>query len=768
MISPKSLRGLVRSRFGHRLLVLFICCALLPTAAVAVLALYDVTRELDEQARRRLQESSKSIGFAIFERLLLLESQLPVLGMASELRSARLSDRITPSLTGRFVGVERVPPSSLSTQAREHLARGQALVSTTHSPGRAPRIHLISQVSQQNQSLGILKAEINQSFLWGIFEGAGVGNGTALVVLDDSNQVLYSSLPATRAEEIGRRLRAAPSRSFEWESGQEPQIASYSTIFMKPRFMKPKWTIVLSEAKADVLGSLTAFRSTFLPVILLSLLAVALLSIHQIRRSITPLHALHEGTRRIAMRDFDSRVTVTSGDEFEQVADAFNTMAEQLGRQFASLAHERAQLEQRTNELARANETLQEQIRERERAEKALLESEEQLRHSQKMEAIGTLAGGVAHDFNNLLTVISSYSELAMISLEPSSPLRTDMEQIFQASVRAASLTRQLLAFSRKQVLHPEAVELNELVSGVEKMLRRLIGPAIEIRRIQATPFARVKADPSQIDQVIVNLAVNARDAMPQGGELTIETGTVRLDRDESARLGVEAGDWVLLSLADTGIGMDEATRARIFEPFFTTKEPGKGTGLGLSTVYGIVRQSGGCITVESEPGKGTKFRIYLPALEFIDAPLQGEPAASQMRPGSETILLVEDDEPVRVLADRLLRDAGYLVLTASHAGEALLLSEQHDGPIHLLLSDVVMPLMSGWRLADRLRPNRPEMRVLFMSGHTDHGANGQGSLHADTPVLQKPFGPEALHTKVRGVLDPRNSGRWRCRHDDE
>jgi signal transduction histidine kinase len=722
---------------------------------VAVLALHDVTRQLDQQARRRLHESSKSIGFAIFERLLLLESQLLVLGMGHERRAAAgLPDQITASFTGRFVGVERVRPSSLSPEARAYLAQGQALVSTTHPQGRAPRIHLVSRINRQNESLGILKAEIDPEFLWGISEGAGLNAGTALIVLDDSNQVLYSSLPATRSEEIEHRLGAAASGSFEWESGKEPHIASYWTIFMKPRFMKPEWTIVLSEPKADVLGALVAFRSTFLPVILLSLLAVVLLSIHQIRRSITPLHALQEGTRRIAMRDFDSRVTVASGDEFEQVADAFNTMAEQLGRQFASLAHERAQLEQRTDELARSNETLQEQIRERERAEKALLESEEQLRHSQKMEAIGTLAGGVAHDFNNLLTVISSYSELAISSLEPSSPMRTDMEQIFQASVRAASLTRQLLAFSRKQVLHPEVVDLNELVAGMEKMLRRLIGPAIEIRRIQATPFARVKADPSQIDQVIMNLAVNARDAMPQGGQLTIATATVRLDRDESARLGVEAGDWVMLSLADTGTGMDEATRARIFEPFFTTKEPGKGTGLGLSTVYGIVRQSGGCIAVESEPGKGTSFRIYLPALEIIDVTLLGQPSTAQMRPGSETILLVEDDEPVRLLADRLLRGGGYRVLTASHAGEALLLSEQHEGPIHLLLTDVVMPLMSGCRLAERLRPSRPEMRVLYMSGHTDHGGNGHGSLGADTPLLQKPFGPEALQSKVREVLE--------------
>ncbi len=387
------------------------------------------------------------------------------------------------------------------------------------------------------------------------------------------------------------------------------------------------------------------------------------------------------------------------------------------------------------------------------------LRLEEQLRQSQKLEAIGQLAGGVAHDFNNLLTIINGYSQILLNRPDLDGGARSLVEQILRAGERSASLTSQLLTFSRRQVLEPKKLNLNERVRTLERVLRSLIGEHVTLATILDPDLGHVKADPGQIEQVLINLAVNARDAMPGGGTVTIETASVDLDEAYAAgHPQVWPGRYVLLAVRDTGTGMDEKTRARIFEPFFTTKEVGKGTGLGLAVVHGVVVQSGGHIVVDSEPGRGTSFRIYFPQVEGLSKTGTSHPGVAKAPRGSETILLVEDEQGVRDLARYALETVGYTVLEASHGGEGVRVAEKHPGPIHLLLSDVVMPEMGGRLLADRLTALRPGIKVLFLSGYADDAVLRQGVASSDLHFLQKPFTPAALARKVREVLE--ESGR--------
>ena len=404
---------------------------------------------------------------------------------------------------------------------------------------------------------------------------------------------------------------------------------------------------------------------------------------------------------------------------------------------------------------ARLLSTAMTQLAERERAEAALRKAEEQLRQAQKMEAIGRLSGSVAHDFNNLLSVILSYADLVLADLKPIDPLRADIESIRRAGEKAADLTHQLLAFSRQQVLAPRFLDLNEILRESEKMLHRLLGEDIQVETHYARRLAQVKVDPSQIDQVLLNLVINARDAMPGGGKLTIETREVELDESYTTEhFGVITGPHVMLAVSDTGVGMDKQVQARIFEPFFTTKELGKGTGLGLSTVFGIVKQSGGNIWVYSEPGGGTTFKVYFPVAIGVEQ----EPVAVVAEPatlhGTETILLVEDQDEVRRVAQTILRRYGYHVIEARNAGEALLTCERHPRTIHLLLTDVVMPQLSGRELAERLQQVRPEMKVLYMSGYTENVIVHHGILDSGIAYLQKPIVPDLLCRRVREVLD--------------
>jgi nitrogen-specific signal transduction histidine kinase/CheY-like chemotaxis protein len=390
------------------------------------------------------------------------------------------------------------------------------------------------------------------------------------------------------------------------------------------------------------------------------------------------------------------------------------------------------------------------------------------------MEAVGRLASGIAHDFNNLLTAIKGYSGLLLSSLDESetplptdrnvnkdtldlASMREDLEEIDRATEHAATLIRRLMAFGRKQVLQPQVLDLNMVVMNAERMLRRLIGEDIDLVTDLSEDTGKVTADPSQLEQIIMNLAINARDAMPHGGQLALATDNYKLTKNDIERpVDAKPGEYVVLTVSDTGIGMDKEVRAHLFEPFFTTKEVGKGTGLGLATVHGIVAQSGGGIEVDSELGQGTTFRIYLPRVIQTARPETQQPGTKALPRGQETILVVEDEEFVRDLTTRILEQQGYTVLTASHPEEAIKHSQEHKNTIHLLVTDVVMPEMGGRELATRLAFARPEMKILYVSGYTDDAIMRHGILDRDLAFLQKPFTLATLSSKVREVLDTR------------
>jgi len=387
-------------------------------------------------------------------------------------------------------------------------------------------------------------------------------------------------------------------------------------------------------------------------------------------------------------------------------------------------------------------------------SEQEKVKLEEQLRQSQKMEAAGSLAGGIAHDFNNILSVILAYSEFLLKKLGQNDPGRADVEEIKKAGLHAAALTRQLLAFSRKQVLQPKVLDVNLVISGMKTMLGRLIGENIKLSTVTGTAPALIKADQGYLEQVLMNLCINARDAMPKGGKLTLEASTVRINEAHIHRHGtIEPGDYVRLSVSDTGRGMSEEIQTRIFEPFFTTKPRDKGTGLGLSTVHGIVKQSGGSIVVYSEEGHGTVFKIYFPQVTG-DAAIAEQPAAvRKMFSGSATVLVVDDDIQIRTLVRRTLTQDGFSVLEAASAEEALAICKRHKNPVHLIVTDMVLPKMSGAELAECLKSIHPDIKMLFMSGYTDHAVLAQGILDPDKNFIQKPFALDALTRKTREVL---------------
>jgi signal transduction histidine kinase/ActR/RegA family two-component response regulator len=524
------------------------------------------------------------------------------------------------------------------------------------------------------------------------------------------------------------------------------------------------WIILVEFPDDVVLKPVSGFMTRVI-IISLFLFVMGIAGAFVLSRNITgPLYQLTGSATAISRGDDSRTVDIHQNDEIGQLAKSFNTMVEKLRdsqRELEQKVQERtAQLEEANRQLESLSEANAQKrtLAEKERTDalEALHNTEKQLLQSQKLEAVGRLAGGISHDFNNLLTVILGYSDIMKRNLPDSHPLRRNVQEIVRASERAASLTRQLLAFSRKQVMQPKVFDLNTVVTDLEKMLQRMIGEDIELRVSLQDELDHIKADPVQLEQVIMNLVVNARDAMPKGGKLTIETNNVYLDEAYAREhVSVVTGDYVMLAISDTGCGMNEETRLHIFEPFFTTKEQGKGTGLGLSMVYGIVKQSGGNIWVYSEEGRGTTFKVYFPRVTAHTEEHKRISGALDGPGGSETILLVEDAELVRNLARQVLEGAGYRVLEAASAEAAIDLCERINGDkIDLLLTDVIMPGMSGNEMSRILLAKQPGMPVLYMSGYTDDAIVQHGVLEAGINFLQKPFTPGALALKVREVLD--------------
>ena len=571
--------------------------------------------------------------------------------------------------------------------------------------------------SSQNTTVGLLTIghEVNQRAA-----GEFAGVASSEVSFNFEGKPVASTLPPTLQSGLARQIREPapiPSTSEqEIQLGSELYVAE--TVILSPdRGPLVSLTVLKSFDKATLfLGGLD---HVLISLGLLSILAGSALVLWISHSYTKPLAGLVAGVRALGQGDFSYPLDTHGGDEVTEVTDAFVRMRASL----ESTQREHKQLEER-------------------------------LRQAHKMEAVGRLAGGVAHDFNNLLTIIRGNSDLLKDREGSDSFHQKCVDQIQKAAGRAVSMTRQLLAFSRMQVLQPRVMDMNGVVGELGKMLPRLIGEHIEYTFSPDPKLAAVKADPGQIEQVVLNLAVNARDAMPRGGKLSVRTSNISIDQAEAAkRPPMTAGQYILLSVSDTGHGMNEATKAHIFEPFFTTKEIGKGTGLGLATVYGVVKQSGGFIWVDTTPGEGTTFEIYLPQAAGRAANADTDEKPSAIPGGTETVLVVEDEAGVRELACQFLRVKGYTVLEASGGLEALIISRSHPGVIHLLLSDMVMPKMSGGELAAQLRAVRPNVHLAFMSGYSEFSRGDLGKEFPEAPVLQKPFSPSSLIEIVRAAL---------------
>ena len=530
------------------------------------------------------------------------------------------------------------------------------------------------------------------------------------IIFRYGKDVVVSTLSALQEQEVVRQIQDQPTQEQAY-IGNERFLTS--VVDLTPGSL-PTANVIILKSYKEAAASLARLNHLLLGLGLLAVLAGGTL-VYMISDTFTrPLATLLKGVHALKEGNFAYPIEARGGDELAEVTRAFDGMRGTLQR----------------------NEAQREQL-------------EEQLRQAQKMEALGRLAGGVAHDFNNLLTVIKGHSELLIDRMKPSEDIYGSTQQIMRTADRAASLTRQLLAFSRMQVLQPRILDLNSLVADMSKLLRRLVREDIEFGFLLGDSLGRVKADPGQIEQVLLNLTVNASDAMPQGGKLTVETQRLNVDEAYAQeRPPLKPGQYVQLVVTDTGHGMDAATKSRIFEPFFTTKESGKGTGLGLATVYGVVRQSGGFIWVETSPGNGARFEIYLPRAVEKEEAVSYERVPARSRHGSETILVVEDEDEVRSLASEFLRSAGYSVLTAKDGVEALEVSDRLGGSIQLLLTDVVMPKMRGTELAQKLKACFPSLRIVYMSGYLEQDTCS-GEILEKAIVLMKPFSRDALIRQI-------------------
>ncbi|MFY9750996.1 MAG: ATP-binding protein [Candidatus Acidiferrales bacterium] len=725
----------LRSKF---LLSLLIVSAGLTAATLAVVS-YSVKKSVRQSIREQLRSSittyntiEKQRGDALARsaellanlpnvRALMTTNDLPTIqdevGNISRLSGSDvlvLADR-----SGRVVGVRGHDPAFVSSDAQRLLKdslQSESSADWWYAGGHLYQIRIqpiyFGDPSPQN-TVGLLVVGLE------VDDQAARDFGSIVsdeIVVRYGGQVVAASLPVFRQASLASAGSGPRGVDEEIQLGRERYLAS--TVSLSGDAARGVELTVLKSLD-QATAFLVRLNHVLIGLGLLSVLAGGALVFFISHTFTRPLSDLVSGVRALELGDYQYPLQSLGGDEVAEVTGAFARM--------------RATLQNTQSE--------QKQL-------------EERLRQAHKMEAVGRLAGGVAHDFNNLLTIIRGNADI--LSDRPGADALQGrcVEQIQKASSRAVSMTRQLLAFSRMQVLQPRVLDLNTVVAEMGKMLPRLIGEHIEYSLVPETNLAPVQADPGQIEQVILNLAVNARDAMPGGGKLTVRTLNVTVNDAEAAkRPPMSSGNYVLLSVTDTGHGMDEATKAHIFEPFFTTKEVGQGTGLGLATIYGVVKQSGGFIWVESAPDRGTTFEIYLPQAEKALAATEHEPRRVAAPGGSETILVVEDEAGVRQLASEFLRLGGYAVLEASNGVEALDLAERHTGRIHLVLSDLVMPRMSGKELAARLQAGRREIRIVFMTGYAQFSESGDGVSSENWMILQKPFSKDSLLRAVREVL---------------
>jgi signal transduction histidine kinase/CheY-like chemotaxis protein len=742
-----------RSIVARRIFSLFVICALIPIGSLAVLSLRQMSAGREEQAYQQLHRANKIIGVAIFEGLDFLPAEMQALSAVNRNRLHRSpgsTEADNPYYHQHFLGLTRFrggaagqtifgtpcPLPRLDGPARKHLDSGQPIVFVRRDGGGPPRMFMALAPEDRSEGSTLLVGEIAPGYLKNLIDYVAPPE-SAIAVWDSTGAPLFDfpSIPDSVKDRIAAAQQGNSTGRFEWSRAGRTYLANYRSIFLKATYLCDDWTVVTSLSQEEAFVQMKPFARTFLLILLLALLVVLLLSSVQIRRSLVPLLKLREGTRRIHRGEFDSRIEIDSGDEFEELAHSFNTMAEHLGTQF--------------RDLTDTNLRLEREIADRKQAE-------EQLRQSQKMEALGNLTGGIAHDFNNILTVINGYSRILLQQLGADSPIRTKIEGINDAGERAALLVNRLLTFSRKQVVEPKVVNLNQVISGMDLMLHRLIGVDILMEASLTEDLWNVRVDPGQFEQVVMNLVVNARDAMPSGGKLAIRTANLdAVGRDVDSCPVEKPGKYVTLTVSDTGHGMDETTRSRVFEPFFTTKPQGKGTGLGLSTVFGIVKQNQGHILLESAVGMGATFTIFLPRVEASqEEDRRSEKPAAEDGRGSETLLLAEDEDLVRDLIRTLLTAKGYKVLEARDGTESIEIGRTHQGTIHLLVTDISMPYRNGFEVARELAEIRPGLKTLYLSGYLDDARHDGEEEYPGAVFLRKPFRPEELTRKVREILD--------------
>ncbi len=587
------------------------------------------------------------------------------------------------------------------------------------------------------------------------------GSVKSIRVYDNQYRVISSN----RIEEVGKIIRAKSLK----EVLEENKIQATHMDFKNNDYMISipiKGTKYDVRRKSDVNAVLflsedlnykkrilSPFRFSLIYENIFMFLVLSMVLIILIYRIVfVPLREFMDATREISEGNTQYRVNVKTSDEFGKFSKLFNEMLDDINNKNEMLKNQSQQLEKKVKERTKSLEEAKYKL---EDAYDELRSKQNELLLAQKMEAVGRLAGGVAHDFNNMLTVIVGHSEYLLMSLKQDDSHRSSVEEILNAAKKSGSLTHQLLAFSRKQVLQPIVLDLNTLIMDIEKMLHRLIGEDINLVTILEPELGRVKADVGQMQQVIMNLAVNARDAMPLGGKIIIETSNIYLDEEYAGyHIPAKPGSYVLLAVSDTGTGMDKETQSHIFEPFFTTKKLGKGTGLGLSTVYGIIKQSDGYIWVYSESGHGTTFKIYLPRVGEDIEPGEPTRVPAPSLAGTETVLVVEDEDMVREIIRHILLDYGYNILESHNPRTALQVCDLFEGKIHLMVTDIVMPGMSGRELAEKATSRYPKMKILYISGYTDDVIVHHGILDSGIAFLPKPFTPYSLASKVREVLD--------------